>query len=122
MPTILQSFGDALPARTCLAGSARVNPNNLTTGPFCLVREKIQKLRPSCIVNRLRQHSTGEAIHVQLFDGDQAKPIDNFARFLVMKIRALVGYMHVRPLKKLYGLAAAVTAFISPLNFALTAA
>jgi len=41
-------------------------------------------------VNGLRQHSGGEAFHVQIFNSDQSEPVHKLAGFLVLEIGALV--------------------------------
>ena len=70
-----------------------------------------KELRPSCIMNRLRQHAAGESLHVQIFYRNKAELIDQLAGFLVIEIRSLIEHLDVRPQKKPYCLAAAITAY-----------
>src|SRR5689334_24666081 len=103
MPSDIKGLRDVRSTETCLARPARVNLDEITPGAFSLVRDFIHKCRPSGIVDGLCQHSAGKSFDVQIFDGDQAVTVNNFTRFLVMKIGALLSDVRVRALQKLHG-------------------
>ena len=59
-------------------------------------------------MNGLRQHSTGESLHVQILDGDHAVVVDQLRRQLVLEVPPLIADVSVRPLQQPDRLAPAV--------------
>src|SRR5674476_1433797 len=112
VPTIREGLRHALPAQASLACAPRVNLYNSPTGTCSLVDEHRNEHRPSGIVNRLRQHSTGESLHVQILNGDHAVIVDQLARQLVLEVSPLVAHVDVGPLKQPHGLAPSVAALL----------
>ena len=121
MPAIRQSFGNSYAANTCLRSPARIDLNQHSPGAFCLVREHLDKPGPSGIEHGLRQHSAGEALHVQILDGDHAVSVDQLAREFVMEVGALARYVAVDALKNLYGLAPTIAAPFTARHLPLSA-
>ena len=122
MPAIRKLFRDPRPTGARLRRTSRINLDNLSRGAFCLRDKHLNKLRPSCIVNGLRQHSASESFHVQILDGDHAVSVDQPARFLVLEIRPLITDVDVRAqLEQPHCFTPAVTALPAPRHFALTA-
>ena len=119
VPTIRKHLRHARSAHTHLGGSASIDLPELPPGAFCLVRDKVQKHRPTGIVNGLRQHPGGKPFHVQILDRDHTETINDPAGFPVLKICPLIGNINVRPLKAQYGLAAALASLLTPCHFAL---
>ena len=121
VPTIRKDLRHPLPAQACLTRTSGVNLDNLPTGARCLVEKKHQELRPSCIVNGLRQHSGGKPFYVQILDCDQPILVDQLARFLVLEVPALVPDMNVRALEQPHCRAAPAAALLPPRNLPLAA-
>lgn len=120
MNTLTQSFRNMrATAATFLSRAAWIHSNEVASGACCLVRNHIQELSPSGITDGLGEHTLCQAQNIQIFDGYVAVVVDQPARNLVMKIAALILDVRVRLLQKLYGLAAAVRAFLSSRHFAL---
>lgn len=122
VPTILQRLWHTLTTDTDLASSAWVHLHQYSPGAFCLVREHSDKLRPSRIVNGLRQQSASETFNIQILDGNQAILVDQLARQLVVEICPLVANVDMGTLEQLYRLTSAVAALLPPRHFSLTAA
>src|SRR4051812_31114186 len=98
VPTIRKGLLHARLARAGLRRAARVNLHQPPTSLFRFVGEHRDELGPSRIVNGLRQHSTSEPLHIQVFDSDHAVSVHQLARFLLLKVAALIRYMGVRAL------------------------
>src|ERR1035441_8557949 len=122
VPTICESLGHSLPAHARLRRAARVNLDHFSTGAFSLVENHFQEYRPSCIVNRLRQHSGAQSLHVQIFDGDHAVLVHQLTGEFVLEVAPLVADVNVRPLKQAYCLPPTVAALLPPRHLALTSA
>src|SRR5438477_2493761 len=95
MPTIRECLGHVLPTHARLRRSVWVYLHQHSPGAFSLVREHLREGVPSRIVNGLRQHSTGEALYVQILDGDCAVLIYQLARQFVLEVGALVPHVDV---------------------------
>src|SRR5208283_138910 len=122
VPAIRQGLRHARAARAGLRRATRVDLDKLPTGAFCLVREHRTELSPSRVVNRLRQHSASETLHVQIFDRDQTVLVDQLARELVLEVPALIADVDMRPLQQPDGFTSPVTALLPPCHFPLSAA
>ena len=123
VPTIRKGLRHAGAADACLAGPARVNLYQHSTGAFCLIREHLDKGTPSGIVNGLCQHPGGEPLDVQIFNCNQAVPVNQIARNLMLEVPALISDMNVRSLEKNYGLTPAIAPLVFPAcHFSLGAA
>lgn len=85
---IRQSLADTRAADACLTRAARVNLHQLTTSVLSFVRQFIGERGPSGIVDGLRQHSAGQSLDVQVFDGDQPIAIHELPREFVVKVGA----------------------------------
>lgn len=121
VPTIREGFGHVRSAHARLRGSARVCLRIEPASVFCFVGDKSEELRPSCVVNGLRQHSASESLHVQILDGDEAGLVDQLARFLVVEVAPLVSDMNVRALQQQHRFAAPVSALLAPGDLSLAA-
>jgi hypothetical protein len=62
-------------------------------------------------MNRLRQHPSGEPLHVEIFYSNKTKLVDKPPRFFVEKVGALVDNVGVRSLKQEHCFPAAILAF-----------
>ena len=121
VPAILQSLRYTRSACAGLRRAFGVDLHQFTPSVRSFVREVVQELRPACIVNGLRQHSRGETLHVQIFDGDHAVLVHQSARQLVLKVGALVAHVNMRALEQPHGLTSPGAAFLPPRHLALTA-
>jgi len=75
--------------RARLRSSPRIDLHQLDTSSCSLVFEHSGQLRPRGIVNVLGQHPGCEALHVQVFDRDTAKTVDQIAGNLVQVVAPL---------------------------------
>lgn len=105
---------DFCAAQTVLRCPTRINLHEHASGALSLVREHEKKVRPSRIIDRLRQHSACESFDIQIFDRDQPVAVNEFPRFFVMEVAALVADVIVKPLKQKNGFAPAVRSFLAP--------
>jgi hypothetical protein len=121
VPALAESLGYVCTTDTRLRCAARVNPNQHTTSVFSFVRDEVQELRPSGIINRFSKHSTSQAFDVQIFHSDQTVIVDEPARKFVVKVRALISNVRVNPLEQLHSLTSALRAFLSSRNLSLCA-
>ena len=99
VPTIRQGLWRAVPAQARLRRASGIDLYELPTGACCLVEQKHQELRPSGIVDGLRQQPAGESFHVQMLDGDVAVLIDDLPGFLVSEVGSLIGNTNVGALE-----------------------
>ncbi len=116
-----ESLADFCSAQTGLTCSARIYFHEQPTGAFSLVGQHVYESRPSGVINRLRQHAFSESLDIQIFDCDQAVPVDNLSRFFVVKIAPLSANVIVKPLKQQHCFAPTATAFLSPFYATLQA-
>lgn len=121
MPPLAECLGHVCAAYTCLARAVWIYLYKHATSIFRFVRDHVQEIAPSGIIDGLRQHPGGESFNVQIFDGDHAVVIDKPSADLVMKVRALVSDMNMRPLEKLYGLSPAIASLLTSCHLALRA-
>lgn len=108
-----ESLANFCPTQTGLRRSARVNFHKHTPSFFRFVREHKQKVRPSGIVNGLRQRPCGQSFDIQILNGNQSVVVHNFARFFMMKISTLIADVVMEPLEQENCFAAAVRTFPS---------
>jgi hypothetical protein len=113
MPALRKRFTNLCTACAYLRSPSRVNFHEHAPGTFSLVREHEEKVGPSGIVYGLREHPACQSLDVQIFDGYQTVLINNLARFLMMKVAALIADVIVEPLKQQYSFASAVRSFRS---------
>lgn len=82
-----QRLGDNSPAlRARLGSSSRINRHDLTTSICSFVGDHRSQLRPRGVVHMLRQHTTGEALDVQIFNRDAAETVDQIAGEFVQHV------------------------------------
>src|ERR1035438_9271585 len=122
VPTICESLGYSVPAHARLRRSARVNLNQSSTGACSLVDEHCNEHRPSSIVDGLRQHSTGETLHVQILNGNHAVRVNQFARQFVLKVGPLVAHVDVGALEQPHSLASSVATLLPSSHLPLATA
>lgn len=121
MPALAEGFRRVRSAGACLTRATRVNLHELSASVFSFVGNQVEKGSPSGIPDRLRQHSTGKSLDVQIFDGNQAVIINQPTTNLVVKVCALVANVKVRALQKLNGFTSVIATFLSSGNLALCA-
>lgn len=78
-------------ARTLLRGSVGVYRDNLSASVCGFAREDAQEETPTSVVNGLGEHTSREAVHVQLFDGNTVVAVDEFSRCPVCEVMPRVG-------------------------------
>lgn len=104
-----------------LRGPVGVNLNQHAPGFFHLVGELGQERTPSCIIDRLRQHTSGQSADIQVLDSDKPVAISKSAAELMLEVRSLIPNMNMNLLKESDRLPAAYSALLAPGNFPLTA-
>lgn len=114
-----ESLANFCPTQTGLRRATRIDFHEHAPGTLSLVREHEEKVRPSSIVNTLREHSTRQAFDVQIFNSDQAVVIYDFTRLFVVKVSTLITNVIVKALKQQNRLSSAVRAFLSTVNATL---
>lgn len=107
-----ERLSDCCPAKTGLRRTGRIYLNKHASGAFSLVRDHVQELRPSGIVNALGEHSACQTLDVQIFDRDQSVVVNDLSRLFVMEISALIADVVVPPLEQKHGLAPPVRTFL----------
>jgi hypothetical protein len=119
MPSLAQCLRIRRSAHASLRRSTRVNLHQRTTS-FCrFVHELCGESRPSGVINRLGQHSTSQALHVQLFNHYQPEHHNQRPGNLVREIRSLVAHMRVSALQLSNGFLPVITASLAAGNLAL---
>src|SRR5690349_5212894 len=86
VPALGQRLSDFRSTGAGLRSPARIYFHEHAPGTLSLVREREQKARPSCVSDRLRQHSSSESLDIQILNGNQPVAIDQIARLFVMKV------------------------------------
>lgn len=123
MPAVLKGLRHPGSAGASLRRSAWVNLHQPPLSIFRFNDEHSDEAGPSRIVNGLGQHSAGKPSHVQVFHCNQRVFVDNLPRLLVLKVRALIPNMRVRPLQLADRFTAAITSLVlAPRYLALGAA
>jgi putative transposase len=86
-----ESFSHTMTAlRAILRRVGRIHFDYLTTSIFRFVRQNRGELTPSRVANALGEMMVlNHSSHVQIFNGDRVKLLDEIERRLVMKVRAL---------------------------------
>jgi hypothetical protein len=119
MPSLAQCLRIRRSAHASLRRSTRVNLHQRTTS-FCrFVHELCGESHPSGVINRLGQHSTGQALHVQLFNHYQTEHHNQCPGNLVREILPLVTHMRVDALQLSNGFLSVITASLAAGNLAL---
>src|SRR5262245_33124647 len=119
MPTLAQCFRIRRSTHASLRRAARVNLHQRTTS-FCrFVHELCGESRPSGVINRLGQHSTSQALHVQLLNHYQPEHHNQRPGCLVREIRSLVAHVGVSALQLSNGFLPVITASLAAGNLAL---
>jgi hypothetical protein len=113
MPTLAQSLWCACSADACLTRAAWSNLRVQASSILSFVRYHLQELRPSGVIDGLRQHPACESFNIQVFYGNHAVVIYQPSRNLVVKVRALIADVCVRPLEQLHGFTSAVRTFLT---------
>lgn len=84
------------------------------SGTFSLVREHEKESRPSSVVNTLGEHSARQSLDVQIFDRNKAVSVNQFARFLVMKVPTLIADVIVESLEQQHCFTSPIRSPVSP--------
>jgi hypothetical protein len=109
MPTLAQCLRIRRSAHASLRRTTRVNLHQRTTS-FCrFVHELCGESRPSGVTNGLGQHSTSQALHVQLFNHYQPEHHNERPGYLVREVRSLVAHMRVSALQLSNGFLSIIT-------------
>lgn len=119
MPPLAQCPGRVRSAETGLRRTIWVDLNQLATSVRSFVFQPGEKGTPPDIINRLGEHSACQTFNVQIFNDNRAVVIDEFARFFVVKISALISDVNVGALEQLHRFPATVRAALAPRNLAL---
>ena len=123
VPAIRKRLRHVRAAHACLACAPRIYFHHSPASILRFVDEHRYEHRPSGIVNRLRQHSTGEPLHIQIFNRNHTVLVDQLARKLVLKVQPLISHVRVGALQLANRFAAAVTPLIlAPRHLALSGA
>src|SRR5215475_1380663 len=119
MPSLAQCLRIRRSAHASLRRSTRVNLHQRTTS-FCrFVHELCGESRPSGVINRLGQHPTSQALHVQLFNRYQPEHHNQRPGYLVREIRSLVAHMRVGALQVSNRFLSVITTAFTASNLAL---
>src|SRR5262245_10718703 len=121
--TVMPSLAQCLRIRRSTHASLR-RPigrrfHQLTTSLCRFVRELCDERRPPGVINRLGQHSCGQALYIQLFNGYQAEQHDQRSRHLMREVCALVAHMRVDALQVSNGFLSITTAAFTASNLTL---
>ena len=82
MPAIRKGLRHVRAAHACLACAPRIYFHHSSASILRFVDEHRDEHRPSGIVNGLRQHSTGEPLHIQIFNRDHTVLVDQLRETL----------------------------------------
>jgi hypothetical protein len=104
------------PTETCLAGASGIHRDQLPTSVFSFVGEFCEEARPTGIVNRLGQHSSSEALDVQVFHNDCAEVLYQPKRQPVLELVPLISDSSVNLLQKSNNLATTLRAAFTSSN------
>lgn len=104
------------PAGTCLTCAAWIDFHQNAGGAFSLLRDLIDEASPSGIINRLAKPAASQSLNVQIFNSDQAVGVYNLARFLVMKVSALIADVIMPTLKNQHGLTSPIRSLLTSRN------
>ena len=117
------SIGEFLPhlcsAGAGLTGSPRVDGLQHTPSVFGFVREFREEGSPTYILYRLGEHSTSQALDVQIFDGHYTEVLDQPERKLVLKLVSLVLDSLVNLLQQCRRFTTTMRTLLTTGNFAL---
>jgi len=83
-------FNTTTTLRAVLRRPVGIHCDKLSPGSSGLVEQHVQEVTPTGISNALGNVTAGQALDVQVFDGNEAKPFDYFVRQLVVKVAALI--------------------------------
>src|SRR5262245_35683916 len=119
MPSLAQCLRIRRSAHASLRRSTRINLHQRTASLCRFVHELCGESRPSGVIYRLGQHSTGQALHVQLFNHYQPEHHNQRPSYLVREIRPLVAHMRVGALQFSNGFLSAMTTAFTASNLAL---
>ena len=114
VPTIREGFAHGRATYARLACAPRINLHYSPASILRFVGEHRDEHRPTGIVNGLRQHSSSEALHVQILDRDQPVLVDQITGNLVLEVAPLVANMNVGALEKHDGLTSSVAPLVLP--------
>lgn len=107
-----ERLADLCPAETSLRRSARINLYQNAGSTFSLLRNLVDKARPSGIVYGFGEHPSRQALNIQILDSNQSITINNFPCFFVVKILALIADVVMKTLQQENRLAPSVGAFL----------
>jgi hypothetical protein len=110
MPTLVEVFRRVRPASTSLRCAVRSYFNEPSTSVLSFVAGEVKELRPSGVINGLRQPTGGEPFDVQILNGDCAVVGDEPMGNLVVEVGSLVADVGVRLSQEEYGLTPSVGA------------
>src|SRR5262245_13371080 len=99
MPTLAQCLWIWRSTDAALRCAARIDFHQQTTSLFSFVRELPDERRPSGVVNMLSEHTSRQALDIQLFNNDQPKQNNELPGFFVRKILSLIAHMGMRSLQ-----------------------
>jgi hypothetical protein len=119
----LQFLIDPATNRTGLGtGKETVDPFDLAATPLAFVRQEGSKAAPARVGNGFGQMVVLEhPTDVEVFNLDEAEPVDNPAAGLVQEVLALVGHLLMLACQSQAGFLLAVTAFLGPAQSTLQA-
>src|SRR5882672_5194644 len=119
MPSLAQCLRIRRSTHASLRRSTRINLYQYATSFRRFVRELCGKGRPSGVINGLGEHSSGQALHVQLFNHYQPEHRNQCPSYFVSEIRSLVADMRVSALQLSNGFLSVITASLAAGNLAL---
>src|SRR5262245_12665272 len=119
MPSLAQCLRIRRSAHASLRRPIGGHFHQLTTSLCRFVRELCDERRPPGVINRFGQHSSGQSLYIQLFNGYQPKHRDQCSRQLVREVCALAAHMRVGALQVSNGFLSVITAAFTASNFTL---
>lgn len=108
-----ERLSDFCPADTCLACSSWINFHDQPTSILRFVGQHVYESRDRDVEHRFAQPAASKPFNVQIFNRNKAVSVNQFSRFLVVKVATLIADMIVEPLQQQNRFSPAVRAAFS---------